>query len=153
MASTSRETASAIGTESDGAVAPGLAVGAGQGTSGAAVAAQLRDDPPVKATVRMAAAENEIEAGGGRVRLAPGDRVRIELSGESALPFGAGPHACPGREQATAIAIGVCEALQRMRLQTAPVEYEPLPNLRIPARLEVNPWPQDDFSPLTKVAP
>jgi hypothetical protein len=97
------------------------------------VAAQLRDDPPVRATVRVAVAEV------GNMHLRPGDQVRIELAGDTA--FGAGPHACPGRDQAIAIAIaaGVCDALRDVRLQTGPVEYAPLPNLRIPTRLEAAP--------------
>jgi hypothetical protein len=95
---------------------------------GADVAAQLRDDPPVKATIRTAA----IDVAGIGLRL--GDRARIGLHGH---PFGAGPHACPGREQAVAIAIGVCEALRRVPPPIAPITYEPLENLRIPDRIDV----------------
>ncbi|SDK60577.1 Cytochrome P450 [Glycomyces sambucus] len=131
------------------------------------VAAELRSNPPVRATVRLAARAIEVPADPGHspvggaalstsgrppvgskhtgsaaegVSLAPGDLVLISLSdGPHSLPFGAGPHACPGRDQAIAIAIGVCEALRHTRLLTAPIEYEPLPNLRIPTRLEVAP--------------
>ncbi|MEU5870386.1 hypothetical protein AB0A73_02375 [Glycomyces sp. NPDC047369] len=103
----------------------GNTLAAGLGPAG--IAAQLRDDPPVKATTRTAATE----AAG----LAPGDRARIELDGSA--PFGAGPHACPGRDQAIALATGVCEALQRVPPPTGPIAYEPLPNLRIPAAIHV----------------
>jgi hypothetical protein len=104
------------------------------GPSGSAcvdIAAQLRDDPPVKATIRIAA------TGIAGTCLRPGDRARIELDGSH--PFGAGPHACPGREQAIAIAIGVCEALLRVQPSKDPIAYEALENLRIPARIDVAP--------------
>jgi hypothetical protein len=50
------------------------------------VRAVLRDDPPVRFTRR----------GGALVDLA-----------SAGLPFGAGPHACPGREHAIALAIAL----------------------------------------------
>jgi hypothetical protein len=55
------------------------------------VEAVLRDNPPVRATRRLV---------DGEVRL-------VDLAGN---PFGAGPHACPGREHAIAIAKGVLDA-------------------------------------------
>lgn len=55
------------------------------------VADTLREDPPVRATRRMR----------------DGETVAVELV---ALPFGAGPHACPGREHAVAIACGIVES-------------------------------------------
>jgi cytochrome P450 len=61
------------------------------GTVDDIVAATLRDDPPVLATRRLV---------DGEVRL-------VSLVG---APFGAGPHACPGREHAIAIASGVLDA-------------------------------------------
>jgi hypothetical protein len=60
----------------------------------------LRSDPPVRATIRQAVSAPDV---------AP-DVLRIDLAGGE-LPFGAGVHACPGREQAFALAAGVCEAL------------------------------------------
>jgi cytochrome P450 len=54
------------------------------------VAATLREDPPVRATRRIR----------------DGEPVAVELT---ALPFGSGPHACPGREHAVAIACGIVE--------------------------------------------
>ena len=60
------------------------------------VEAALRRDPPVRRTRRM-----------------QGDReVHLDLT---TLPFGAGRHACPGREHAIAIATGVVDALRDAR--------------------------------------
>ncbi|HEV8561775.1 MAG TPA: oxidoreductase [Actinophytocola sp.] len=56
-----------------------------------AVAGTLRDDPPVRVTRRVR----------------DGEPVTVDLGG---LPFGAGPHACPGRDHAIAIACGILEA-------------------------------------------
>jgi hypothetical protein len=52
------------------------------------VAAVLRDDPPVPATRR---------------RRPDGEIVLVDLRD---APFGAGPHACPGREHALALVEG-----------------------------------------------
>lgn len=60
----------------------------------------LRDDPPVPATRRQALAA--IVVGGFTVEA--GEIVRVELAGGPA--FGAGPHACPGREHALALIEG-----------------------------------------------
>jgi cytochrome P450 len=57
------------------------------------VAAALRDDPPARRTRRVR----------------EGHEVQIELT---SVPFGAGPHRCPGSEHATAIAAGVLDALR-----------------------------------------
>ncbi|SFB48630.1 hypothetical protein SAMN05216266_113178 [Amycolatopsis marina] len=61
----------------------------------AVVADVLRDDPPVRVTRRIdqdgSVLELDLAAGG--------------------LPFGAGPHRCPGQAHAVAIAEGVAEAL------------------------------------------
>ncbi|HEV2782365.1 MAG TPA: oxidoreductase [Actinophytocola sp.] len=61
------------------------------GDAGAIVARTLADDPPVRITRRVRA----------------GEPIELDLTG---LPFGAGPHACPGREHAIAIARGMLEA-------------------------------------------
>jgi cytochrome P450 len=64
---------------------------------GALVESVLQTDPPVRSTTRQDAA---------------GETVRVDLA---ELPFGAGPHACPGRQQAVALATGVCEAMRTGR--------------------------------------
>jgi cytochrome P450 len=61
------------------------------------VARVLRDDPPAAATRRTA-----LRAAG---EVAEGETVAVALAG---APFGAGAHACPGREIAVTLA---CEAL------------------------------------------
>ncbi|WP_192907025.1 hypothetical protein [Glycomyces paridis] len=85
----------------------------------ARVAAVLGTDPPVLATFRQGP---------------DGVRVRVDLA---ALPFGAGAHACPGRDQALALATGVCEALRHKHVLR--IEEEPHPTLRMPSVLEVAP--------------
>ena len=45
----------------------------------------------------------------GEVELAAGDEVTIDLTG---MPYGSGPHQCPGQQLAEAIARGVVEALR-----------------------------------------
>ncbi|MEU2790191.1 hypothetical protein [Streptomyces sp. NPDC007100] len=86
----------------------------------------LRVDPPVRGTLRA-------PAGGG----AP---VRAGLvTADGALPFGAGAHACPGREHARALAAGVLDALRARgcRLARPDLVYIPSANLRILDSLEV----------------
>jgi cytochrome P450 len=62
------------------------------GTRTGAVAAALRDDPPVPRTRRVRA----------------GEVVAVDLRG---YPFGAGPHACPGQAHAVAIASAMVDLL------------------------------------------
>jgi cytochrome P450 len=57
----------------------------------------LRDDPPARRTRRVRA----------------GREVQIDLT---SVPFGAGPHRCPGSEHATAIVLGVLDALRGWRI-------------------------------------
>ncbi|MFH9422964.1 hypothetical protein [Streptomyces sp. NPDC017529] len=86
----------------------------------------LRVDPPVRGTLRA-------PAGGG----AP---VRTSLvTADGALSFGAGAHACPGREHARALAAGVLDALRARGCRpTRPdLVYVPSANLRVLDSLEV----------------
>ncbi len=68
-------------------------------------------------------------------RMRDGEEIVVDLAG---LPFGAGARACPGRELALAIADAVLDVLRTGRVVSTEVEYEDWPNLRIPARLEVD---------------
>lgn len=61
-----------------------------------AVERALRADPPVRSTRRIDPATGAV--------------VPVDLAA-AGLPFGAGEHGCPGREQAVAIAVGVLAAL------------------------------------------
>ncbi|TDQ01545.1 cytochrome P450 [Labedaea rhizosphaerae] len=79
-----------------------LATGASSGDS--AVAQALRDTPPVRSTRRMAVADTHLDYGTVRA----GTVVPVDLA---AMPFGAGPHACPGADLAVAIAAGAVDAL------------------------------------------
>lgn len=57
------------------------------------------------------------------------------------LTFGSGPRPCPGAAHAIAIAVGVFESLRKLDVtdvvDVTDVRYEPRPNLRIPATLQV----------------
>jgi cytochrome P450 len=69
-----------------------------------------------------------------RVDLA-GQPVVVDLAALGA-PFGAGAHACPGREHALALAGGVLATLLRRCTRTGEeVIFEEAPNLQMPARL------------------
>jgi 2-methylisocitrate lyase-like PEP mutase family enzyme len=57
----------------------------------------LAEDPPVRATRRL-----DVD----------GSVVTVELTGR---PFGAGPHECPGREHALALADGAVQALRKAK--------------------------------------
>jgi cytochrome P450 len=71
----------------------------------ATLEATLRDDPPVRALRRVDAASGAI--------------VEIDVAAANSdaadghLTFGAGPHECPGREHALALAAGVLEAVRQ----------------------------------------
>lgn len=57
---------------------------------------------------------------------------------QAVLTFGAGLRPCPGSALALAPAAGVVDGIRRRcRSVLGPVEYEPSPNLRVPARLRV----------------
>lgn len=114
----------------------------------------LRLDPPVRGTRRRTTAPVP------ELGLPEGAAVFLDFAGANRDPdvfadpdtfdptrgrtphltFGHGPHACPGRDHALAIACGVLEALLagRRRADT-PVAYEPHPVLRIPASLCTEP--------------
>jgi hypothetical protein len=102
-------TAARIGVlvQACGATAALVAAAAGRPGSDAetALAAALAETPPVPATRRLAV--RACRPGG--VDVPTGATVVVELAG---MPFGAGPRACPGREQALAIAAGVLDALR-----------------------------------------
>lgn len=77
-----------------------MARAAGDRPVDAIVAETLLRDPPVRTTRRLAAATGTV--------------VEIDLAA-SGLPFGSGPHRCPGREHATAIATGILAAVRHRR--------------------------------------
>ena len=70
--------------------------------------AVLRADPPVRATRRMAAAAATV----GSTEVQPGTIIALDLTaaGDDRLPFGSGPHSCPGRDHALAMAAGCVTA-------------------------------------------
>lgn len=64
-----------------------------------------------------------------------GEPVLVDLFALG-LPFGAGTHACPGRDHALALASGVTSTLlQRCARTDDAVLFEDAPNLHMPARL------------------
>lgn len=66
-----------------------------------------------------------------------GEPVVLDLDG-SGLPFGAGPRACPGKDQALAMATAVVRTIRELgQVIEDEVEYQSSPNLRIPARLRI----------------
>jgi cytochrome P450 len=70
------------------------------------VATTLAENPPTAQARRMATVDAQI----GNVHIGSGETVFVNI-GEAGLPFGAGPHACPGADHARAIAAGVLDAL------------------------------------------
>jgi cytochrome P450 len=144
--------ATGLGTGEDAAAVVGLLVQSYEATAGlignACLAAlrtgqsdtaervierTLHDDPPVLATRRVTTVDTAI----GDVHIGAGALVRIDLASADRT-FGAGPHACPGADEARAIAAGVVAAVRRCRLRDDPIEYLPAANLRIPARVAVS---------------
>ncbi|WP_185845613.1 cytochrome P450 [Kibdelosporangium aridum] len=86
------------------------------------VAETLQQNPPVRMTRRLAADTGTV--------------VAVDLAA-SGLPFGAGPHQCPGRDHAIAITTGILESVQGCRLAEDNNDYEPSAALRVPAKLAV----------------
>jgi cytochrome P450 len=101
----------------------------------------LRRDAPVQCTRRTAIAEAAI----ADVTVPAGAAVWIFLATAeqgSGMPatFGSGPHACPGAAHATAIArqvVTVIDAEGWRPVSAQRIDYEPRPNLRVPARVLV----------------
>lgn len=115
----------------------------------------LRHDPPVRTTRRVAAAATRVSG----VDVPPGAQVRLDLAAANRDPamfgepdrfdparqdrhrhlgFGDGPHACPGRAHATAIAAGIVDAARGCDLVDHDVAYEASSNLRVPVALVVS---------------
>jgi cytochrome P450 len=113
------------------------AAGHPQATAADLVGLAERADPPVQCTRRVAARPVTI----GGVTIPAGALVWVLLAtadrGDPWPPatFGGGPHACPGRPAATALARGVVGAILDGGWRPVPglaPGYEPRPNLRIP---------------------
>jgi len=108
-----------------------------QATAADLVGLAERSDPPVQCTRRVAARPVTI----GGVTIPAGALVWVLLAtadrGDPWPPatFGGGPHACPARLAATALARGVVGAILGggwRPVPGQPVSYKPRPNLRIP---------------------
>jgi cytochrome P450 len=101
----------------------------------------LRRDAPVQCTRRTARADAAI----GDVVVPAGAPVWIFMAAAergSGIPatFGSGPHACPGAAHAAAIARPFVTVLEADGWRPTPgqrIEFEPRPNLRVPARVLV----------------
>jgi cytochrome P450 len=130
-------TAALIGT----AILARVAAGPDPRSGGQRIEQVLRQDAPVQCTRRTAMTEVRI----GDSTIAAGAPVWIfvaaaERGSGPPATFGSGPHACPGAAQATAIgrqAISVLEAEGWRAVSGQRIEYEPRPNIRVPARVLV----------------
>jgi cytochrome P450 len=107
----------------------------------AILAETLRHTPPVRATKRVTPTGDPIEinlAAANRdpsVFPAPDEFDPTRANRDEHLDFGHGPHACPGRHIAMAIAAGVLDAIRDHRLLTQTLTYAPPTNLRVPTHL------------------
>lgn len=113
----------------------------------------LRLDPPVRATRRTTT--TAMRLGGRYIDSDAGLLLRFDAANRDAdahaephlfrpgrphrsLTFGAGLRGCPGERHAMALAAGVVDELRRRSdVVEHPVEHEPHPTLRVPARIEV----------------
>ena len=120
-----------------------LAAGRPGETAAELVETVLRDDPPVQCTRRTSGRPAVI----GGVTIPAGEAVWVLLAAaERGAPtppatFGSGPHGCPGRELATALARGVVGGVldAGWRPVTGPgLAYQPRPNLRMPVSVPVH---------------
>lgn len=121
-------------------------------TTEAVIAETLRHTPPVRATKRITptgdlinidiAAANHDPS----VFPAPNDFDPTRANREAHLDFGFGPHNCPGRNLATAIAAGVLDAISNHHLLTQTPTYTPSPTLTILTHLTITPT-KPEFSP------
>lgn len=91
-------------------------------------------EPAVQLTTRRAVRDLRLSDG----TIPAGSEVVVCLAaatspGAGSLSFGFGPHACPGRAAALALASGVLDALaSRGATVAGTMRYEPRPNLRMP---------------------
>ena len=92
----------------------------------------VHDDPPTLATRRLATVDTSVDG----IHIGAGEVVWVDLASAD-LTFGAGPHACPGADQAKALARGVLDALAGATLAEDTVEYLPVRNVKAPTRLRV----------------
>jgi cytochrome P450 len=117
------------------------------------LAETLRYDPPVRNSRRVASVDSRV----GEATIEQGGTVVLDFAAanrdpdafaephrfqpgreERHLTFGHGFRACPGTDHALAIAAGIVEpVLARCEAVSPDVDYEPSPNLRVPAVLEV----------------
>jgi cytochrome P450 len=112
----------------------------------------LRHDPPVHWTRRTGMAHTDL----GGQHIEPGESLWLLLApagaaagagpdpeaGNPATTFGSGPHRCPGRHLAIALARGVLAAVADRQLRPVvadPPGYEPRPNIRIPTAVALRP--------------
>jgi cytochrome P450 len=116
--------------------------GSEPGRTAVRVESALRRAAPVQCTRRTATADTMI----GAALVPRGADVWIfvaaaELGNGTPATFGSGPHGCPGAAAATAIAREVLTALDAggwRPIAGQRVDYEPRPNLRLPARVLVS---------------
>lgn len=115
--------------------APRVLDGTRRAVTVADVLAADRAEPVVHTTGRRTLADLPL----GAVTIPAGSTVVVALAAatratdDATWSFGAGRHACPGRELALAIAAGLLTALGRCGARVGqPVAYDPRPNLRLP---------------------
>lgn len=106
------------------------------GLVGSAVVAALRSAGDADQAVADALAQQAPAQITRRQQASTGTLVTIDLAGNE-LPFGAGPHQCPGGDHAVAMAAGVVDALAGWTLADQDIEYEPSPALRVPKKVVV----------------